>query len=90
MFWKIYSGGLGILAGDLKEASDSNVDMWCRFLYRYGILARSLQWMVSRLLTMNHRISVACLLNGNVDENGQPMVADVPYLNYFVHAYMGR
>lgn len=35
---KIYSGGLGILAGDyLKEASDSNVDMCgIGFLYRYG------------------------------------------------------
>ena len=35
---KIYSGGLGILAGDyLKEASDCNVDMTAiGFLYRYG------------------------------------------------------
>ena len=35
---KIYSGGLGILAGDyLKEASDSNVDMVAvGLLYRYG------------------------------------------------------
>ena len=35
---KIFSGGLGILAGDyLKEASDSNVDMVAvGLLYRYG------------------------------------------------------
>ena len=35
---KIYSGGLGILAGDyLKEASDSNVEMIAvGFLFRYG------------------------------------------------------
>ena len=35
---KIYSGGLGILAGDyLKEASDANVDMLgVGLLYRYG------------------------------------------------------
>ena len=35
---KIYSGGLGVLAGDyLKEASDSNVDLCAvGFLYRYG------------------------------------------------------
>ena len=35
---KIYSGGLGMLAGDyIKEASDSNVDMCAvGFLYRYG------------------------------------------------------
>ena len=35
---KIYSGGLGILAGDyMKEASDDNIDMCAvGFLYRYG------------------------------------------------------
>jgi starch phosphorylase len=35
---KIYSGGLGVLAGDyLKEASDSRVDLTAvGFLYRYG------------------------------------------------------
>ena len=41
---KIYSGGLGVLAGDyLKEASDSNVDMCAvGFLYRYGYFTQSL------------------------------------------------
>ena len=41
---KIYSGGLGILAGDyLKEASDSNVDMVAvGFLYRYGYFTQTL------------------------------------------------
>ena len=41
---KIYSGGLGMLAGDyLKEASDSNVDMCAvGFLYRYGYFKQSL------------------------------------------------
>ena len=41
---KIYSGGLGILAGDyLKEASDSNVDMCAvGFLYRYGYFTQAL------------------------------------------------
>ncbi len=41
---KIYSGGLGILAGDyVKEASDSNVD-FCAvgFLYRYGYFTQTL------------------------------------------------
>ena len=42
--WKIYSGGLGMLAGDyLKEASDSNVDMCAiGFLYRFGYFTQSL------------------------------------------------
>ncbi|NLZ95732.1 MAG: glycosyltransferase family 1 protein [Bacteroidales bacterium] len=41
---KIYSGGLGVLAGDyMKEASDSNVDMTAvGFLYRYGYFT---QWL---------------------------------------------
>ena len=41
---KIYSGGLGVLAGDyLKEASDSNVDMCAvGFLYRYGYFTQTL------------------------------------------------
>ena len=41
---KIYSGGLGMLAGDyLKEASDSNVDMCAvGFLYRFGYFKQSL------------------------------------------------
>ena len=41
---KIYSGGLGMLAGDyLKEASDSNVDLCAvGFLYRYGYFTQSL------------------------------------------------
>ncbi|KAA6310086.1 Glycogen phosphorylase, partial [termite gut metagenome] len=41
---KIYSGGLGILAGDyLKEASDSNVNLCgVGLLYRYGYFTQSL------------------------------------------------
>ena len=41
---KIYSGGLGILAGDyLKEASDKNVPMVAvGLLYRYGYFTQRL------------------------------------------------
>lgn len=41
---QIYSGGLGVLAGDyLKEASDSNVDMvGIGLLYRYGYFKQAL------------------------------------------------
>ena len=41
---KIYSGGLGMLAGDyLKEASDSNVNLCgVGFLYRFGYFTQSL------------------------------------------------
>ncbi|MDR0961973.1 MAG: DUF3417 domain-containing protein, partial [Mediterranea sp.] len=41
---KIYSGGLGVLAGDyLKEASDSNVNLCAvGFLFRYGYFTQTL------------------------------------------------
>ena len=41
---KLYSGGLGVLAGDyLKEASDSNVDLFgMGLLYRYGYFNQGL------------------------------------------------
>ncbi|MEM9527376.1 MAG: alpha-glucan family phosphorylase, partial [Bacteroidota bacterium] len=41
---KLYSGGLGVLAGDyLKEASDSNVDLFgIGLLYRYGYFNQGL------------------------------------------------
>ncbi len=42
--FKLYSGGLGVLAGDfLKEASDENVDMvGVGLLYRYGYFRQGL------------------------------------------------
>ena len=48
---KIYSGGLGMLAGDyLKEASDSNVNMCAvGFLYRFGYFKQSLSMDGSQL-----------------------------------------
>ena len=46
--------------------------------------------MVSRLLTMNHRNFGSLPIERVMDENGQPMVVDVPYLNYFVHAYVWK
>ncbi|MFM8489968.1 MAG: DUF3417 domain-containing protein, partial [Bacteroidota bacterium] len=41
---RLYSGGLGVLAGDyLKEASDCNVDMLgIGLLYRYGYFQQSI------------------------------------------------
>ena len=55
---KIYSGGLGILAGDyLKEASDSNVDMTAvGFLYRYGYFTQTLSVDGQQIANMKHRI----------------------------------
>ena len=89
---KIYSGGLGILAGDyMKEASDSNVDMCgVGFLYRYGYFAQSLSMDGQQIANYDAQNFGSLPIDRVMDENGQPMVIDVPYLNYYVHAYVWR
>ncbi len=89
---KIYSGGLGILAGDyMKETSDSNVDMCgVGFLYRYGYFAQSLAMDGQQIANYDAQNFGSLPIDRVMDENGQPMVIDVPYLNYYVHAYVWR
>lgn len=90
---KIYSGGLGILAGDyLKEASDSNVDMCgIGFLYRYGYFSQSLSMDGQQIANYEAQNFGSLPIERVIDEEkGTPMVLDVPYLNYFVHAYVWR
>ncbi|TRX62509.1 alpha-glucan family phosphorylase [Carboxylicivirga sp. M1479] len=52
---KIYSGGLGILAGDyLKEASDSNVNMVAvGFMYKFGYFTQRLSLNGEQLVELN-------------------------------------
>lgn len=87
---KIYSGGLGVLAGDyIKEASDSNVDMCAvGFLYRYGYFTQSLSIDGQQIAQYNAQNFNSLPIERVYDENGEPMVVDVPYLNYQVHAYV--
>ncbi|MCM1312611.1 MAG: alpha-glucan family phosphorylase [Bacteroides sp.] len=89
---KIYSGGLGILAGDyLKEASDSNVDMCAvGFLYRYGYFTQALSMDGQQVAKYEAQNFGSLPIEHEVDENGQPVVVDVPYNNYTVHAYVWR
>lgn len=89
---KIYSGGLGMLAGDyLKEASDSNVDMCAvGFLYRYGYFKQSLSMDGQQVAQYEAQNFNALPIEREVDENGNPIVVDVPYLDYTVHAYVWR
>lgn len=89
---KIYSGGLGMLAGDyLKEASDSNVDL-CSvgFLYRYGYFKQSLSMDGQQVAQYEAQNFNALPIEREVDEHGNPIVVDVPYLDYTVHAYVWR
>jgi len=78
---KIYSGGLGILAGDfLKEASDSRVDMTgVGLLYRYGYFTQHISpegYQVAEYETQNfNELPIKQALN----EDGQPMILAVPF-----------
>ncbi|WP_294420296.1 alpha-glucan family phosphorylase [Prevotella sp.] len=87
---KIYSGGLGMLAGDyMKEASDSNVNMCgVGFLYRYGYFKQTLSMDGQQIAQYDAQNFSSLPVERVLDENGQPLVVDVPYMNYQVHAYV--
>jgi starch phosphorylase len=89
---KIYSGGLGMLAGDyLKEASDSNVDMCAvGFLYRFGYFTQSLSMDGQQIANYEAQNFTSLPIERQLDKNGEPLVVDVPYMNYTVHAYVWR
>ena len=89
---KIYSGGLGMLAGDyVKEASDSNVDMCAvGFLYRFGYFKQSLSMDGQQIANYESQNFATLPVERQLDKDGNPMVIDVPYPNYQVHAYVWR
>ena len=89
---KIYSGGLGILAGDyIKEASDSNVDMVAvGFLYRFGYFTQTLSMDGQQIANYEAQNFGSLPIEQQMDQDGQPLVIDVPYMNYQVHAYVWR
>ncbi len=89
---KIYSGGLGVLAGDyLKEASDSNVDLCAvGFLYRYGYFTQTLSMDGQQIANYEAQNFGSLPIERVMDANGDPLIVDVPYMNYFVHAYIWK
>ena len=89
---KIYSGGLGMLAGDyLKEASDSNVDMCAiGFLYRFGYFRQSLSMDGQQIANYEAQNFNSLPIERQLDKDGNPLVVEVPYMNYMVHAYVWR
>ena len=89
---KIYSGGLGILAGDyLKEASDCNVDMTAiGFLYRYGYFTQTLSPEGQQIANYEAQNFLNLPMEQVKEEDGSPMVIDVPYPDRTVHAYLWR
>ena len=89
---KIYSGGLGVLAGDyLKEASDSNVDLCAvGFLYRYGYFTQTLSMDGQQIANYEAQNFGQLPIDRVLDADGKPLVVDVPYLDYYVHANVWR
>ena len=89
---KIYSGGLCVLAGDyLKEASDSNVDLCAvGFLYRYGYFTQTLSMDGQQIANYEAQNFGQLPIDRVTDADGKPLVVDVPYMDYYVHANVWR
>lgn len=89
---KIYSGGLGVLAGDyLKEASDSNIDMTAvGFLYRYGYFTQNLSTDGDQLAIYDSQNFNMLPLEHVKDEHGLPMVIEVPYHDRIIFANLWK
>ena len=89
---KIYSGGLGILAGDyIKEASDCNVDMTAiGFLYRYGYFTQTLSPEGQQIANYEAQNFSNLPITQVKEEDGSNMVIDVPYPDRTVKAYLWK
>ncbi|MDR3267299.1 MAG: alpha-glucan family phosphorylase [Tannerella sp.] len=86
---KIYSGGLGILAGDyLKEASDSNIDLVAvGLLYRYGYFTQSLSMEGQQIANYEAqdfgKLPITQVFN---PDDKQPVKLEVPYHDRTIYA----
>ncbi len=78
---KIYSGGLGVLAGDyIKEASDSCINMvGVSFLYRYGYFNQSLSMDGQQIAEYPAQNFNEIPVEQVLDADGKPMILAVPY-----------
>lgn len=85
---KIYSGGLGVLAGDyIKEASDCNIDLCAvGFLYRYGYFTQTLSIDGQQISNYEAQNFDHLPVQRVLDENGTPLILEVPYSNHTVYA----
>ncbi len=85
---KIYSGGLGVLAGDyLKEASDSRVDMTAvGFLYRYGYFTQSLSVDGQQIASYEAQNFCSLPITQVMNPDGSPMILEVPFHDRIVYS----
>jgi starch phosphorylase len=89
---KIYSGGLGVLAGDyLKEASDCAINLTAvGFLYRYGYFTQTLSVDGQQLPVYEAQNFNNLPIKQVKDENDQPIVVEVPYPGRNISAYVWK
>jgi glycogen phosphorylase/synthase len=89
---KIYSGGLGVLAGDyLKQASDDNVDIIAiGLLYRYGYFSQNLSVSGEQLATYtSHNFPNMSALPVR-DEQGNWVKISIAFPGRILHARIWR
>lgn len=89
---KIYSGGLGVLAGDyIKEASDSCVPMTAvGFLYRFGYFIQSLSVDGQQIANYEPQNFNQLPIEQVMEENGRPMILEVPYPGRTIYSHVWR
>ena len=89
---KIYSGGLGVLAGDyIKQASDSRINMTAvGFLYKYGYFSQSLSIDGQQIANYESQNFDQLPIEAVLGEDGQPMILEVPYPGRIVYSHIWR
>ena len=89
---KIYSGGLGVLAGDyIKEASDSCVDMTAvGFLYRYGYFTQTLSVDGQQIANYEPQNFNQLPITQVLDEDGKPMILEVPFPGRIIYSHIWK
>ena len=89
---KIYSGGLGVLAGDyLKEASDCAIDLTAvGFLYRFGYFTQTLSVDGQQVPVYESQNFNNLPIKQVKDANDQPVVIEVPYPDRVIYAYVWK
>ena len=89
---KIYSGGLGVLAGDyIKEASDSRINMTAvGFLYRHGYFTQSLSVDGQQIAVYEPQNFSQLPIEQVCDEAGNPVILEVPYPGRIIYSHIWR
>lgn len=87
---KIYSGGLGVLAGDyLKEAGDSRIDMTgIGLLYRFGYFKQTISPDGQQVVEYEWQNFEELPIKQVLEQDGSPMTISIPYPEGTVRAFI--